>query len=381
VVKRPLFLIDKSLFFGYDRDMEIGEIRRFFLGITTHCNMVCSYCFVKDTNEFMTVNRAKKYLRFFLKSVGKDKLLYLYGGEPLVCFDFIKKIVPLFYQQAEKLGKIPSVIVVTNGTILNKEIADFISQYKIKVMISLSGQEKSHNLFRRFKDGRATFQATKNNLPKFFKKVERKDLWVSYTLHPLQLANFQKDFFYLIKLGFNNIHLEPVQFTKGVYWRDFQLAKFKRIGNSIFNFIEENIPKNKFYFNSKVIRDLEILLRIVPKEDFLYSIYNNLRVWPHSKLTFSHFTPTLDKKYPAYKTLFQKGFLNFSREPKQKDLENIFLSSIEIDNQGPAYFGAGKKVWNVYDSTCQALAEKLIKRSKKNKNFKEYIQEALKRAI
>lgn len=357
------------------------EIRRFFLGTTTHCNMACSYCFVKDTNEFMTVNDAKKYLRFFLKSVGKDKLLYLYGGEPLVYFDFIEKIVPLFYQEAKKLGKDPSVIIVTNGTILNKEIADFISQNKIKVMISLSGQEKSHNLFRRFKDSRTTFQAIKKNLPTFFKKVEKKDLWVSYTFHPLQLVNFQRDFFYLIKLGFNNIHLEPVQFTEGVYWKDSQLVRFKRIVKSIFNFIEENIPKNKFYFNSKVIRDLEILLQIAPKEDFLYSIYNNLRVWPHSKLTFSHFTPTLGKKYLAYKTLFQKGFLNFSPQLKQKDLESIFLFSIKMGNQGPAYFGAGEKIWSVYDNICRALAEKLIKRSKKSKNFKRYIQDALKRAI
>ncbi len=211
--------------------------------------------------------------------------------------------------------------------------------------------------------------------------MEKKDLWVSYTLHPLQLDNFQKDFFYLIKLGFDNIHFEPVQFTKGVYWKDFQLIKFKKIINFIFNFIEKNISKNKFYFNSKIIRDLEILLQISPKEDFLYSVYNNLKVWPHSKLTFSHFTFALNKKYFTCKSIPQNGFLNFLKYPKQKDLESIFLSSIKMDTQGPAYFGAGQKVWSVYSDSCRVFAGKLIKNFPKNKNFNKYIQEAVKRAI
>jgi organic radical activating enzyme len=361
--------------------MGMMKIRRFFLGITTHCNMSCFYCFVKDTNEFMAVSSAKRYLRFFLKSAGQDKLLYLYGGEPLIYFDFIKKIIPFFYHQAQKLEKIPSVIIVTNGTIFNKAIADFILQHKIKLMISLSGQEKSHNLFRKFKNGRDTFRVIKKNLAKFEEVVEKKDLWVSYTLHPLMLANFYKDFFYLIKLGFKNIHFEPVQYTPDVYWNNSQLAQFRYIVNSVFDFIEKNISKNKFYFNSKVIRDLEIFLKIAPKEDFLYSIYNNLRVWPRSKLAFSHFTSNLGEKYFNYRELFEKGFLDFTEQLPEKDLEKIFHSSIEIDSQGPAYFKAGERVWHIYDRSCKELAKKLIRRSQRNKNFKKYIQEALKRAI
>ena len=357
------------------------EIRRFFLGITTHCNMACSYCFVKDTNEFMTLGQAKKYLRFFLESAGQDKLLYLYGGEPLLYFDFIKKITPFFYQQAKKIDKIPRVIIVTNGTILNQEIADFISQYKIKLMISLSGQEESHNLFRKFKNGRDTFRIIEKNLPRFFAVVEKKDLWVSYTFHPLMLANFAKDFFYLIKLGFENIHLEPVQYTPEVYWSDSQLSKFKNPVKSVFNFIDENINKNKFYFNSKVIRNLETLLKIVPPEDFSYGLYNNLRVWPHSKLAFSHFAPNLAKKYLSYKNLFAKGFLDFRKQPRQNDLRKIFRSSIKISHKGPAYFKAGEKIWSIYNNICKKLAENFIKRSQKRKNLKEYIQEALKRAV
>ena len=362
--------------------MQTKEIRRFFLGITTHCNMACPYCFVKDTNKFMSVSKAEEYIKFFLESAGKNKLLYFYGGEPLIYFDFIKKVIPFLNRQAKKLNKVPSVIFVTNGTIFNKEIGNFIKKYQIKMMISISGKEKSHNLFRKFRNGQGTFNVIKKNLPKFFKVVNEKNLWASYTLHPLMLKNFYQDFFYLVDdLGFKNIHIEPVQYVSGVSWNSSQLLKFKRVINSIFSFMKKNIDKNKFYFNSKVIRNLEILLKVAPQEDFLHSIYNNLRVWPRSELAFSHFAPNLNKKYPNWQSLFEEGFLNFAKQPQEKELKGILQSSIEINKSGPAYFKSGEKIWSVYNNMCKDLSKELIRHSKKNKFIKKYIQESLRRAI
>jgi len=357
------------------------EIRRFFLGITTHCNMACSYCFVKDTNEFMKLAEAERYLRFFLRSAGKEKLLYLYGGEPLIYFDFIQKIIPFFYQQAKKFNKIPSVIIVTNGTIFYKKISNLIKKYQIKVMVSLSGQEKSHNLFRPLKNGQGSFALIKKNLKEFFKIVPKEDLWVSYTLHPKMLKNFQLDLLYLIKLGFENIHIEPVQYTPEVYWTNSQLNKFKQGVNYLFNYLKKNIAKNRLLFNSKAIRDLEILLGLAPKDNFSYSLYNNLRVWLGSKLTFSHFAANLGKKQPFKRKLFQKGFLDFGEKFGQKELKKIFRSSIEMDSREPDYFKAGQKVWSIYDQACRDLAQRVILKSQKNKSYKRYIQEALERAI
>jgi len=359
--------------------MQTKEIRRFFLGITTHCNMACSYCFVKDTNEFMAVSRAKEYLKFFLESAGKNKLLYLYGGEPLIYFDFIKKIIPFFDCRAKELNKVASVIFVTNGTIFNREIGDFIKKYQIKIMISISGKKKSHNLFRKFKNRQGAFDSTRRNLPKFIEVVNENNLWASYTLHPLMLKNFHQDFFYLVNnLNFKNIHIEPVQYVSGVSWDNSQLLKFKRVIYSTFDFMKKNISKNRFYFNSKVIRNLETLLKVSPQEDFLHSIYNNLRVWPCSKFAFSHFAPNLNEKYH---NLFNKSFLNFTGQPQEKELKEILKSSVKINKSGPVHFKSGERVWNVYNNMCKDFAVELIRRSRKSKFFKKYIQESLERAI
>ncbi len=360
------------------------EIRRFFLGITTHCNMVCRYCFVKDTNEFMSLKDAQRCLDFFLQSGGKNKLLYLYGGEPLLYFDFIKKIVPIFSRQAEKYKKVPSVIIVTNGTIVNEDICKFIKEYHIKVMISLSGRKESHDFFRVFKNGRKTFEIIRKNIELFSRVVSSKDLWVSYTLHPQFLKNFKKDIFYLIHtLHFINLHIEPVQYTSGVYWSPVELEEFEIKVKELFECIKKNITKRKFIFNSNVIRHLEVLLGIAPKDDFLYKIYNNLRVWPNSKMSFSHFAVNFIERYTHLREKFQKEVIKFS--PKftfdhYKNLLKVF-NSLKKKTSVPLYFTSGERVWKVYNKLCQKFAEEIFEISWRDKSYKRYFLNAIERAI
>ncbi len=357
------------------------EIRRFLLAITTACNLKCDYCFVKDTQEFISIEKAKKWILFFLNSAGKDKLLYLYGGEPLIYFDFIKKIVPFFYQSARKINKRASIIIVTNGTIFNKKIGELIKKYQLKIMISLSGQKKSHDLFRHFKNGKGTFNMIGKNLKKFLKVVSTENLWVSYTLHPKMLKNFHSDLFYLINLGFENLHIEPVQYTLRVYWTNNEIRKFSQVIKNFFSYLEEKINQNQFLFISKLIRNLEISLKIAPKNEFYYNIYNNLRVWPPSKLTFCHFAPNILKKQLSRKKLFEKVILENGEKMNLKKLQRIFLALKEIETKGPRYFSAGEKIWKVYNQLCEELAQKIILKSQKNKLYKEYIKKALERAI
>ncbi|MEA3464019.1 MAG: hypothetical protein U9R14_03020, partial [Patescibacteria group bacterium] len=66
---------------------------------------------------------------------------------------------------------------------------------------------------------------------------------------------------------------------------------------------------------------------------------------------------------------------------QEKELKRIFQSSIKTNSSGPVYFKSGEKIWSVYNNMCKNLAKELIRRSKRNKFFKEYIQESLKRAI
>ncbi len=339
-------------------------MRRFFLGITTACNMDCTYCFVNPTNEVMKIRSAKKYVKYFLSSGGDDKLLYFYGGEPFLFPKLIQEVDSFLVEEAKRRNKKTSVLIVTNGTLLSEDISDYLKKYSPKLMVSLSGTHDSHDLFRKIKGETGSFGRITENLKTFLRLVKEKDLWVSYTIHPKMLDNFYKDLDYLLKLGFANIHIEPVQFTEKVHWNKYQLESFEKTIEKFFGQIQKNIEKGIFIFNSKIIRDIEIMFGIAPQDDFLYSVYNNLRAWPGDRLAFSHFLINLEEK----------------RELPNDIAEN-YGKSIEIGRSGSKKARAGERVWGIYDAQCRKFAKDVMIKAQKNKQFQRYIKECLTRAI
>ena len=102
------------------------------LQITQQCNLRCEYCIYSAGNAFnrshsnitMDIEKAKAAIDFLKKhSVdSKQVTIGLYGGEPFLHFDLIKKIVS--YADAVFTGKKVVYHVTTNGTLLNEEIID-----------------------------------------------------------------------------------------------------------------------------------------------------------------------------------------------------------------------------------------------------------------
>ncbi len=126
------------------------RINRIKLTITTQCNLNCDYCFVKKTNEYMELATAKNSVDLLLRSQGKDKLLSIYGGEPLLNFKLIEKISPYAISQAEKLKKNLIITVCTNATLLEEKYLDFFKKYNIKLIVSLAGEKSGQDKFRNF---------------------------------------------------------------------------------------------------------------------------------------------------------------------------------------------------------------------------------------
>lgn len=137
------------------------------LQITQQCNLRCEYCIYSAGNAFnrshsnitMDIEKAKAAIDFLKKhSVdSKQVTIGLYGGEPFLHFDLIKKIVS--YADAVFTGKKVVYHVTTNGTLLNEEIIDFLIKMKSRfhVLFSLDGTEVIQNSSRRFPNGDGTY--------------------------------------------------------------------------------------------------------------------------------------------------------------------------------------------------------------------------------
>ena len=140
-------------------------MQRLILQVTQRCNFSCRYChniysksarFVSERSD-MNWNVAKQSVDYFINhSQDSESVdIYFYGGEPLLNFTLIKKVV----EYLELRINTKSVIyhITTNGSLLTEEIAIFLAKYKFKVAISIDGNNERQNWARKFADGGYTY--------------------------------------------------------------------------------------------------------------------------------------------------------------------------------------------------------------------------------
>jgi uncharacterized protein len=136
--------------------------------LTTDCNLRCSYCFERDKKPFdMSDEVAFAAVDFLIQTSRniKDLTILLFGGEPMKRFDLIQRIVPYANQKAAEAGKTISWDMTTNGTLIDEERAKWMAEHKIKYLLSLDGAKEDHDRYRKFPDGRSSYDWIMERLP------------------------------------------------------------------------------------------------------------------------------------------------------------------------------------------------------------------------
>jgi len=149
--------------------------------LTQMCNMKCVYCpHAQEDNDLMKhhENRticeavALNGIDIFLKHSDKTSNLdvVFFGGEPLIAFPLIKKIVT--YTEARTRGKLVTFNITTNALMMTEEMMIFFSSHRFSVCISLDGPREIHDLNRKNKRGEGTFDRVIRNYRKLKQKFE-----------------------------------------------------------------------------------------------------------------------------------------------------------------------------------------------------------------
>ena len=126
---------------------------------TLDCNMACLYCYESDNLKHLyPYNELEediiKFVETRIATMGYSSIFVnWYGGEPLLNKEFIfslsKKLLKLCKAKDVKYGS----MIVTNGTILNKNIVNKLKRYKMRNMqITLDGPQDIHDKRRPFKN-------------------------------------------------------------------------------------------------------------------------------------------------------------------------------------------------------------------------------------
>jgi uncharacterized protein len=107
--------------------------------VSQDCNLKCGYCYAdhgtyRSEKMLMNYDTAKKCIDKLL-SEDYDNTIVFFGGEPLLNFHLIKEIY--FHLSITNLNV--RYIAITNGTIMNDEIKNFINDHFLNLWISLDG--------------------------------------------------------------------------------------------------------------------------------------------------------------------------------------------------------------------------------------------------
>jgi len=166
-------------------DMVIDNVNNYLgmlqLELTENCNLRCGYCiyndFFKEKRNYskidMTEEIAKKAIDYLKNHSEKtDKVgISFYGGEPLLKYELMKKSVD--YAKAH-INKEITFAVTTNATLVDDDIASFLSSENFSVLVSVDGPEDIHDEWRKDAQNRGSFKRTLRGLCKLHKSFENK---------------------------------------------------------------------------------------------------------------------------------------------------------------------------------------------------------------
>lgn len=135
---------------------------------TFSCNLNCSYCYQKGTDRaFMKEDVSERILKFISSRISTIKCLSVnwFGGEPLLCIDFIEKMALKIIKLCNDNNVEYISTIATNGYLLNKEVINILKNIKIKqISTTLAGIKEIHDELRSTLNRKPTFETIINNI-------------------------------------------------------------------------------------------------------------------------------------------------------------------------------------------------------------------------
>ena len=242
-------------------DVSEVPVKSMCLNIAHDCNLRCAYCFA-ETGEFhggrmlMPFETAKAALDMLIRRSGSRHHLEvdLFGGEPLMNWDVVKKTVAYGRELEKKNNKHINFTITTNGVALVDEKIDFINREMFNVVISIDGRREVHDRLRVTPNKQGSYDII---VPKAQKLVRERGEGEHYIRGTFTAENldFTEDVKALCDLGFEQISVEPVVLKPdephAINDSNVELAleEYDRLADFVLERKREGKPFNFFHFH------------------------------------------------------------------------------------------------------------------------------------
>lgn len=264
------------------------------LSVTEDCNFRCKYCVYSGfyqytrshSNKYMDFTVAKKAIDYYFSLLNEGKrynplrkpAIGFYGGEPLLNFKLIKKCVE--YLESTYANYEVLYSMTTNGSLLDKEKANWLTKHDFSIFISLDGPEEEHNRHRVYRNGKGTFKDVMKNISSIMAgKYEN--------VRALPVFDWRTDLFKLEKF-FSGKDIPPLAVVSmvnnidwGTYYEQFTredriafLEQLKKARNCYFESLscQRNSEKRSFFellVGLDCVRDLLGSISIVSQDPLM----------------------------------------------------------------------------------------------------------------
>ena len=198
-----------------------GVVKALCLHVAHTCNLNCAYCFASQgkyhgERAVMPFEVGKQALDFLVANSGSRKNLEVdfFGGEPLMNWDVVKRLVEYARGIEKESGKHFRFTLTTNGMLIDDDVIDFANREMSNVVLSLDGRKEIHDRCRVDYAGNGSWEKI---VPKFQKLVAARGGKNYYMRGTFTHANpdFLNDIRVMLDLGFNELSMEPVVCAAG----------------------------------------------------------------------------------------------------------------------------------------------------------------------
>ncbi|PLT70455.1 radical SAM protein [Mediterraneibacter gnavus] len=168
------------------------------LEVNQICNLRCNYCYLGEkTNQKMSEDIAYKGLEIAFLNVEKhkDKRLWVdfVGGEALISFGFLQKLVEYIEEEAAKRTITVAYSITTNGTIMNDKILEWFINNKVHLKLSIDGTMETHDRNRKSKIGIGSYRNIMKNI-NYFREYEERTKQYIQVAHVVTQNNYWEVF-------------------------------------------------------------------------------------------------------------------------------------------------------------------------------------------
>lgn len=260
-------LIKEELLFTSDPHQEgyylkrDGVVKALCLHAAHDCNLRCQYCFAGQgqfggPSGLLSEETGRAAIDFLIQKSGNRKHIEIdfFGGEPLLNFKVIKKLVPYGREKAKEAGKEIKYTLTTNGVLLSEEVQQFLIENNMAAVLSLDGRPEVHNNMRPTPGGKGSYDKVVAAFKQYIKQEPKAGYYIRGTFTRYNL-DFGQDVIHMAEQGFLDVSVEPVVADSETEYafrpEDLPalMQEYERLTRELLARREAGEPINFFHFN------------------------------------------------------------------------------------------------------------------------------------